>query len=72
MADSMEIIKVEVGEYDIIMGVSTSNEWASFRDTLAQGIYNTYRASSSHWGFFIALIKLWTHIIVSDNIIIDM
>jgi hypothetical protein len=45
VADSMEITEGEVGEPEFIMGVSTCNEWASFRDTLAQGMYNTYRAS---------------------------
>ncbi|KAK3143731.1 hypothetical protein QOZ80_4AG0304240 [Eleusine coracana subsp. coracana] len=46
--DSMEIVEGEVGEPEFIMGVSTSNEWTSYRDTLAQGMYNTYRASHSH------------------------
>jgi hypothetical protein len=45
VADSMEITEGEVGESEFIMGVSTSNEWASFQDTFAQGMYNTYRAS---------------------------
>jgi hypothetical protein len=45
VADSMEITEGEVGEPEFIMGVLTSNEWANFQDTLAQGMYNTYRAS---------------------------
>lgn len=48
VADSTEINEGEVGEPEFIMGVSTSNEWTSFRDTLAQGMYNTYRASNSY------------------------
>ena len=44
---SMEIIEGEVSEPEFITCVSTSNEWTNFRDVLAQGLYNNYRASSS-------------------------
>ena len=45
---SMEITEGEVGEPEFITCVSTSNEWTNFRDVLAQGLYNTFRASSSN------------------------
>ena len=44
---SMEIIEGEVSEPEFITSVSASNEWTNFRDVLAQGLYNNYRASSS-------------------------
>jgi len=44
---SMEITEAEVSEPEFITCVSTSNEWTNFRDVLAQGLYNNYRASSS-------------------------
>ena len=44
---SMKIIEGEVSEPEFITCVSTSNEWTNFRDVLAQGLYNNYRASSS-------------------------
>jgi hypothetical protein len=43
----MEITEGEVSEPEFITCVSTSNEWTNFRDVLAQGLYNNYRASSS-------------------------
>ncbi|KAL6877204.1 hypothetical protein ACP4OV_012875 [Aristida adscensionis] len=42
---SMEITEGEIGEPEFITGVTTSNEWSNFRDVLAQGMYNSYRAS---------------------------
>ena len=44
---SMEITKGEVNELEFITCVLASNEWTNFRDVLAQGLYNNYRASSS-------------------------
>ncbi|XP_035822306.1 uncharacterized protein [Zea mays] len=40
-----EMPEGEVGEPEFIMGISTTNPWSTFRDTLAQGMYNAYRAS---------------------------
>ena len=40
-----EMLEGEVGEPEFIMGISTTNAWSTFRDTLAQGMYNAYRAS---------------------------
>lgn len=48
MESSMEITEGEMSEPEFITCVSTSNEWTTFRDVLAQGLYNNYRASSSH------------------------
>jgi hypothetical protein len=45
VADSIEISEEEVSEPEFIMGVSTTNAWTTFRDSLAQGMYTTYRAS---------------------------
>jgi hypothetical protein len=45
VANSIEITEGEVSEPEFIMGVSTTNVWTTFRDSLAQGMYNTYRAS---------------------------
>jgi hypothetical protein len=44
MVDS-EMPEGEVDEPEFIMGISTTNAWSTFRDTLAQGMYNAYRAS---------------------------
>ena len=44
---SMEITEGEVSEPEFITCVSACNEWTNFRDVLAQGLYNNYRASSS-------------------------
>ena len=44
---SMKIIEGEVSEPEFITCVSACNEWTNFRDVLAQGLYNNYRASSS-------------------------
>jgi hypothetical protein len=40
-----EMPEGEVGEPEFIMGISTTNAWSTFRGTLAQGMYNAYRAS---------------------------
>jgi hypothetical protein len=45
VANLIEITEGEVSEPEFIMGVSTTNVWTIFRDSLAQGMYNTYRAS---------------------------
>jgi hypothetical protein len=37
----------EIGEPEFIMGISTTNVWSTFRDTLAYRAYKTSRAS--HW-----------------------
>jgi hypothetical protein len=55
MVDS-EMPEGEVDEPEFIMGISTTNAWSTFRDTLAQGMYNAYRAS--HWLFFMVLLML--------------
>jgi hypothetical protein len=39
--DSMEIAEREVSETEFIMGVSTTNAWTIFQDSLAQWMYNT-------------------------------
>ena len=44
MQDNMEILEGENDEPEFITHISTSNEWTNFRNTLSQGMYNSYRA----------------------------
>ncbi|ONM33436.1 hypothetical protein ZEAMMB73_Zm00001d041649 [Zea mays] len=48
MDASFEVMDGEISEPEFITGVSTSNEWTDFRNNLAQGMYNRYRARSNN------------------------
>ncbi len=39
-----DILKGELAEPEFISAISTSDDWTNFRNTLAQGMYNSYRA----------------------------
>jgi len=44
---SFEVMEGEISEPEFITAVSTSNEWTNFHNSLAQGVYNSYRARSN-------------------------
>ena len=43
---SFEGMEEEISEPEFITTISTSNEWTNFCNSLAQGMYNSYRARS--------------------------
>jgi len=48
MEASFEVMEGEISDPEFITAVSTSNEWTGFHNNLAQGMYNSYRASRSN------------------------
>lgn len=40
----LDILEGELAEPEFISAISTSDDWTNFRNTLAQGMYNSYRA----------------------------
>jgi hypothetical protein len=45
MEASYDVMEEENGEPEFFTSISTSNEWTNFRNNLAQGMYNSHRAS---------------------------
>ncbi|KAI4997416.1 hypothetical protein ZWY2020_052758 [Hordeum vulgare] len=48
MQETLEDMDGEVDQPEFITSISTSNEWTSFRNGLAQSMYNRHRAGRAH------------------------
>jgi hypothetical protein len=62
---SFEVMEGEISEPEFITAVSTSNNWTGFRNILAQGMYNSYRASRSNQGLCLSIVFCINYVLLS-------